>query len=119
MAFRVCGGSTDILKPAPPVPGPVFRLLPAVKPTLIGSPSSDQGSSISRYDAVLSIIAKRGAKDFFEGRVLDTGDYVESRINNHHVFSTNVEGPNPEKSKFFPELSDSILNRTLLLDGTN
>ena len=73
----------------------------------------------ARYDAVLCMLAKQGAKDFFKGRVLDTGDYVESRINDHHIFPTNVEGLDPTKSELFPQLSDSILNRTLLLDETN
>jgi hypothetical protein len=73
----------------------------------------------ARYDAVLCMIAKRGAEDFFKRRVLDTGDYVESRINDHHIFPTNVEELDPENSKFFAELNDSILNRTLLLDETN
>jgi hypothetical protein len=73
----------------------------------------------SRYDSVLCMLAKRGAEDFFKGRTLDTGDYVEDKINDHHIFPSNVDGLDPEKSQTFSELSDSILNRTLLLDETN
>jgi len=73
----------------------------------------------SRYDAVLCMLAKRGAEDFFKGRTLDTGDYVQDKINDHHIFPSNVEGLDPERSQTFSELSDSILNRTLLLDETN
>jgi len=73
----------------------------------------------SWYDAVLCMLAKRGAEDFFKGRTLDTGDYVQDKINDHHIFPSNVEGLDPKKSQTFSELSDSILNRTLLLDETN
>jgi hypothetical protein len=44
---------------------------------------------------------------------------VEDKINDHHIFPSNVDGLDPEKSQTFSELSDSILNRTLLLDETN
>jgi hypothetical protein len=72
-----------------------------------------------RYNAVLCMLAKNGAKDFFKGRIIDTGDYVDEKINDHHIFPSKVDGLDPATSQHFPKLSDSILNRTLLLDSTN
>lgn len=73
----------------------------------------------ARYNAVLCLIALNNAKDFSTHRVLGTGDFSAENINDHHIFPSKVRGLNPEKSKNFEELKDTILNRTLLLDETN
>lgn len=73
----------------------------------------------SQYNAILCMLALNGAKDFFTGRPLAMGEFVEERINDHHIFPAGVEGIDPAKRTTFKEYRDSILNRTLLLDDTN
>jgi hypothetical protein len=73
----------------------------------------------SRYDAVLCMLALNGARDFFTGRPLHSGEYVADRIDDHHIFPSQVRSLDPAKSQSFDLHSDSILNRTLLLDATN
>jgi hypothetical protein len=73
----------------------------------------------ARYNAILCLLALNNAQDFYERRILGTGDYANEKINDHHIFPANVKGLSPDKSKFFKEVKDSILNRTLLLDETN
>jgi len=78
--------------------------------------STDRGA---QYNVILCMIALEHARDFYTGRPLATGDFVEDRIDDHHIFPKKVKGLNPEKSILFKEYHDSILNRTLLLDETN
>ncbi len=73
----------------------------------------------AQYNAVLSMLALNGAKDFFTGIPLAMGDYMAERINDHHIFPSRVKGLNPATSREFAERRDCILNRTLLLDETN
>lgn len=73
----------------------------------------------AQYNAILCMLALNGARDFFTGRPLATGDYAGERINDHHIFPSKVEGLSPSTSTAFEEHRDSILNRTLLLDETN
>lgn len=73
----------------------------------------------TQYNAVLCMLALNGARDFFTGRPLNTGEYMADRIDDHHIFPSRVEGLDPDTSQLFDEYSDSILNRTLLLDHTN
>jgi hypothetical protein len=73
----------------------------------------------ARYNAIISILALNDVKDFYKGRIVGTGDYSDDRINDHHIFPTAVKGLDPEKSKNFSDVRDSIVNRTLLLDETN
>lgn len=73
----------------------------------------------AQYNAVLCLLALRGAKDFGTGRPLASGDYAGERINDHHIFPRGVEDLDEGKSTQFNECRDSILNRTLLLDRTN
>lgn len=73
----------------------------------------------TQYNVVLCMLALNGAKDFFTGIPLAMGDYVAERINDHHIFPSNVKGLDPATSTGFRESRDSILNRTLLLDETN
>ena len=79
--------------------------------------NSPKGSA--RYNAILCILALNNAKDFLKGQIVGTGDYSKESIHDHHIFPKQVRGLNPEKSKTFGELKDSIVNRTLLLDETN
>jgi hypothetical protein len=73
----------------------------------------------SRYNAILCILARNDAKDFFKGQTVGTGDYSNESINDHHVFPSKVKGLDPTKSTAFSSCKDSIVNRTLLLDETN
>jgi len=73
----------------------------------------------ARYNAILCTLALNNARDFYEGRIVGSGDYSNERINDHHIFPTRVKGLSPQKSKMFLENKDFILNRTLLLDETN
>ena len=73
----------------------------------------------ARYNAVLCILALNKAEDFFKERIVGTGDYLNDKINDHHIFPTQAKGLDPEKSKTFKDSKDSIVNRTLLLDETN
>ncbi len=73
----------------------------------------------ARYNGIISILALNDVKDFYKGRIVGTGDYSDERINDHHIFPKAVKGLDPEKSKKFSDVRDSIVNRTLLLDETN
>jgi len=73
----------------------------------------------AQYNAILCMLALNGARDFYTGRPLATGEYSGERINDHHIFPTKVKGLRPDNSTAFEESKDSILNRTLLLDETN
>ena len=73
----------------------------------------------ARYNAILCILALNDAKDFYKGRIVGTGDYAHDRINDHHIFPSQVRGLAPEKGRTFNDFKDSIVNRTLLLDETN
>ena len=73
----------------------------------------------SRYNAILCILALNDVKDFHKGRIVGTGDYSNEKINDHHIFPKQVKDLDPEKSKTFNDLKDSIVNRTFLFDETN
>ena len=73
----------------------------------------------STYNAILCMLALNNARDFFSGRPLATGDFIDEHIDDHHIFPVKVKNLDPQKSKGFKEFRDSILNRTLLLDDTN
>ncbi len=73
----------------------------------------------AQYNAVLCIIALEGAKDFFVGRPLATGDFIRERINDHHIFPSKVKGLDERLSAKFESARDSIVNKTLLFDDTN
>ena len=73
----------------------------------------------ARYNAIICILALNGVKDFYNGRVVGTGDYSNEKINDHHIFPKQVQGLDLEKSKTFNDIRDSIVNRTLLFDETN
>ncbi|MCX2819674.1 DUF262 domain-containing protein [Haladaptatus sp. F3-133] len=77
----------------------------------------DKGSG--RYNAIICLIALNGAEDFYRASILGTGDFVDSKINDHHIFPKKVDGLDEETSKTFDSLRDSIVNRTLILDKTN
>jgi len=77
----------------------------------------DKGSG--RYNAIICLIALNGAEDFYRGSILGTGDFVDTKINDHHIFPKKVEGLDDETSRTFDSLRDSIVNRTLILDETN
>ncbi len=76
-----------------------------------------KGSAV--YNAILCLIALQQARDFYTTRPLNTGDYINENINDHHIFPAKVEGLEPETSTTFNDTKDFILNRTLLLDETN
>ena len=76
-----------------------------------------KGSSV--YNAIISILALNKAEDFLTGRIPGTVDYIEDRINDHHIFPSRVKELKPGKSKKFSETRDCIVNRTLLLNETN
>ena len=59
------------------------------------------------------------AKDFYKGQIVGTADYSNAKINDHHLFPSEVVGLDPAKSTKFSIYKDSIANRTLLLDETN
>ena len=73
----------------------------------------------SRYNAILCLLALNNASDFYKKRQAGSGDYVSSRINDHHIFPSKVNGLDPSKNQSFKETKDSIANRTLLFDETN
>lgn len=77
----------------------------------------DKGSG--RYNAIICLLAINGAKDFYEGSILGTGDFSDQKINDHHIFPKKVEGLERGKSQTFESHRDSIANRTLILDKTN
>ena len=77
----------------------------------------DKGSG--RYNAIICLIALNGAEDFYRASILGTGDFVDTKINDHHIFPKKVEGLDEEKSRTFDSMRDSIVNRTLILDETN
>jgi hypothetical protein len=76
-----------------------------------------KGTSV--YNAIISLIALRRARDFYLLRSPGSGDYVEATVDDHHIFPSKVVGLDPAKCKTFAECKDSIVNRTLLLDETN
>ena len=80
---------------------------------------SEEKKGTSVYNAVISIIALKGALDFYELRPPGSGDYIEASVNDHHIFPSKVRGLDPSKSKRFGETKDTVVNRTLLLDETN
>jgi len=73
----------------------------------------------ARYNAVLSNLALNDARDFHKEQIIGTGDYANDKINDHHIFPTQVKGLDPDKSKTFKDIRDFVVNRTLLLDETN
>lgn len=73
----------------------------------------------SRYNAIICLLALQDAKDFYKGRIVGTGDYINQNINDHHIFPSKIQGLSGEKSIEFKETKDCILNRTLLLNETN
>jgi hypothetical protein len=73
----------------------------------------------SRYNAIICMLALRGAKDFYEAQPVGSADYSNERINDHHIFPARVRGLPSEGCEGFADLKDCILNRTLLLDETN
>jgi len=76
-----------------------------------------KGSSV--YNAIISLLALKKAKDFLTGRVPGSVDYVGESVNDHHIFPSRVKGLEPNKRKSFLDTKDNIVNRTLLLDETN
>jgi hypothetical protein len=73
----------------------------------------------SRYNVILCLLALNNASDFFKNRQIGSGDYSNSRINDHHIFPSKVNGLVTAKSRYFRETKDTIVNRTLLFDETN
>jgi len=73
----------------------------------------------ARYNAIICFLALNHAKDFYETRIVGIGDYSNEKINDHHIFPKQVKELDPERSKTFKDIKDSIVNRTLLLDVTN
>ncbi len=70
-------------------------------------PKSKKSSSI--YKAIMCLIAKEGALDFVRD---DPPDF--SKLEDHHIF------PKSKSKKFNTgDLTDSILNRTLIFEKTN
>lgn len=67
--------------------------------------------SSSQYRAVLNLLARKSAQDFFTGRLL--GNYKLDEIDDHHIFPVKSGLKMPE------EKVDCILNRTLLCTETN
>jgi hypothetical protein len=78
--------------------------------------NTDRGA---QYNAILCMLALNHAKDFFSNRPLNSGEFVDARIDDHHIFPRKVKGLDPTKTVRFKEYHNSILNRTLLLDDTN
>lgn len=58
-------------------------------------------------------------KMFYTGQIVGRGDFANEKINDHHIFPKQVKGLDPEKSKTFNDIRDSVVNRTLLLNETN
>ncbi len=79
--------------------------------------NTNKGSA--RYNAILCLLNKNGAKDFLSGRIVGSGTFSHHKINDHHIFPIKVEGLDPTKSNLFSDFKNSILNRTLILDETN
>lgn len=77
------------------------------------------GKGSSRYNTILCLLALNNAPDFYKKRHAGSGDYTNSRINDHHIFPSKVNDLDPSKSKSFKDTKDSIVNRTLLFDETN
>lgn len=73
----------------------------------------------ARYNTILCLLALNKAPDFFNQREIGSGDYANSRINDHHIFPSKVNDLNLLNSKKFKETKDSIVNKTLLFDETN
>ncbi|MGV9200722.1 MAG: GmrSD restriction endonuclease domain-containing protein [Promethearchaeia archaeon] len=73
----------------------------------------------AQYNSIICILALNYVKDFYKGRIVDTGDFSKEKINDHHIFPKGVKELDSEKSIKFDEYKDSIVNRTLLLDETN
>ena len=76
-----------------------------------------KGSSV--YNAIISLIALKGGRDFYEGFAPGSVDYSSRSINDHHIFPSKVRDLDKDKSDKFNATKDTILNRTLLLDRTN
>ncbi len=79
--------------------------------------NTSKGSA--RYNAILCLIALKGARDFYSGRIVGSGDFTDQNINDHHIFPSQVRGLELDKSKLFNDYKNSIVNRTLILDQTN
>lgn len=79
--------------------------------------TEDKGSG--RYNSIICLLALNGAEDFYNRRILGTGDFTDQSINDHHIFPKNVSELPPGRSTNFERFKDSILNRTLILDETN
>jgi len=76
-----------------------------------------KGSSV--YNAIISLLALKKARDFLTGRVPGSVDYVGESVNDHHIFPSRVKGLELSKRRSFSNTKDNIVNRTLLLDETN
>ncbi|WP_115864982.1 DUF262 domain-containing protein [Halorussus litoreus] len=79
--------------------------------------TEDKGSG--RYNAIICLLALNGVRDFYNERILGTGDFTEQAINDHHIFPKKVSDLPPERATNFDRFKDSILNRTLIVDETN
>jgi hypothetical protein len=79
--------------------------------------TEDKGSG--RYNAIICLLALNGVRDFYNERILGTGDFTEQAINDHHIFPKKVDDLPSEHSTNFDRFNDSILNRTLIVDETN
>jgi len=72
-----------------------------------------------RYNAIICLLALNGVRDFYNERILGTGDCRDQAINDHHIFPKKVRNLPPEHATNFDRFQDSILNRTLIVDQTN
>jgi hypothetical protein len=79
--------------------------------------TEDKGSG--RYNAIICLLALNGVRDFYNERILGTGDFTDQAINDHHIFPKKVSDLPPEHATNFDRFQDSILNRTLIVDETN
>ncbi len=79
--------------------------------------TEDKGSG--RYNAIICLLALNGVRDFYNERILGTGDFTDQAINDHHIFPKKVSNLPPEHATNFDRFQDSILNRTLIVDETN
>ena len=72
-----------------------------------------------RYNAIICLLTLNGVRDFYNERILGTGDFTDQAINDHHIFPKKVSDLPPERATNFDRFQDSILNRTLIIDETN
>ena len=59
-------------------------------------------------DLIESILL--GAKDFLRGQTVGSVDFSNKKINDHHIFPSQVKGLDPEKNKLFNAHKNSNFN---------